>query len=196
MNTVRAKQSRSYLGRVSTLKHLLKTAKLTFRRPRYAFFGSFDPFTLGHLEVYKRASDQLQADIDIVIVKSMFKENPALTLSQREKVIKSYLQDAHVYFARDYHEIKRVKNCVQVIIKGARDQTDRDHTNFVFKYYDISQKKLLQVEAEDHFRHISSRRLKQLIVAGKKHEASKLANGSAIKALEQRLTEKGSLSGD
>lgn len=187
MESLQHLKKKQYLIKIRSPKHVWMTSKALFSRPKYAFFGSFDPFTWGHLEVYKCAQKAYSEQIDFVIVKSLFKCSPTFSLQEREKIMRSYLPDANIYFARDYHEIKKLKHKSVKIIKGKRNHEDEEHTNFIFDFYGISMEKLHQIETDVRHRKISSSKLKELVSANRLETAKQHANDFTIHMLRQAL---------
>jgi phosphopantetheine adenylyltransferase len=94
MNSSDDYKKKNYLVKIRSPKHMQKTGKAFFQKPHYAFFGSFDPFTKGHLAVYTKAKAELGAEVDFVIVKSLFKKNPTFSLPECESIINSYVPRA------------------------------------------------------------------------------------------------------
>ncbi|HUS26362.1 MAG TPA: adenylyltransferase/cytidyltransferase family protein [Nevskiaceae bacterium] len=187
MNTHEHLKKKKHLVKIKSVQHLAKTGKSIFEKPKYAFFGSFDPFTKGHFKVYTQAVNDLQEEVAFVIVKSLFKNNPTFSLEDREAIIKSYVTKANVYYARDYYEIKKLKVRSVKIIKGRRDPEDEAHTNFVFDFYGIPKQKLHQVNVGGTYRNISSRTLKELIKKGELETAAAFANDFTIQRLKSVL---------
>jgi cytidyltransferase-like protein len=166
--------------KIKSFRQLRKTGKFMLHRPKYAFFGSFDPFTYGHKYVYEQAKAELGADIDFVVVLSLFKLGPTFNLEEREAIIKSYIPDANIFYARDFDEIRVLKHRSQKIIKGIRNLEDKAHTNFIFQFYDISLDKLIEIEAHETQKHVSSAKLKQLVAQGQLEDAACYANHFTI----------------
>lgn len=95
---------------------------------RAIFPGSFDPFTLGHLDVVERAA----AIFDEVIVCTLInkeKTSGLLTLNDREEIIRASIQHLpNVRAVQHKHMlIDAVKTYdVDTIVKGVRNGTDFD----------------------------------------------------------------------
>lgn len=92
--------------------------------------GSFDPITVGHLDIIERAS-QLFDKVEVVVMRNGNKGGGMFTLEERVALIKKstkHLENVEVDYAVDnlLVEEARVRNAV-VIIKGLRAVTDFDY---------------------------------------------------------------------
>jgi cytidyltransferase-like protein len=178
-------KDRLRLFRVSSLRNLRITGKQLIQKPRNAYFGSFDPFTKGHLSVYRRATETL-GDVSLVIVKNPLKLAPVFSLKERERIIRSYLPQVEVFYARDYQEAKDLQQRLVKVIIGKRNQSEKQYVDFLIKFYDITRDKIHLVVDDEAWPEISSSKLKQLVLSGELEAARALANDFTINWLEKK----------
>ena len=90
--------------------------------------GSFDPVTMGHMDIITRASKQF--DLLIVAVLNNLSKNPLFTVEERKELltrVTSHLPNVEVDSFRDLlANYVRQKNA-QVIVRGIRSVTDFEY---------------------------------------------------------------------
>lgn len=90
--------------------------------------GSFDPVTLGHLDIIHRAAKQF--DKLIVAVSNHDKKNPLFTFTEREALLKEVTVDLPNVEIDSFNDLlinyMRTKNA-QVIIRGLRAVSDFEY---------------------------------------------------------------------
>jgi pantetheine-phosphate adenylyltransferase len=95
---------------------------------RAVYPGSFDPMTLGHLDIIKRASEMF--DILIVAVLNNKEKNPLFSVEERVKILKKATEglenvqvDSFSGLLCDYAQ----KNDLHVAVRGLRAVTDFEY---------------------------------------------------------------------
>ena len=90
--------------------------------------GSFDPVTLGHLDIIQRASQMF--DTVIVAVMSNSAKTPLFTLDERVKMIKESVKDLDNVIIESFDGLLinycREKN-IHIVIRGLRAITDFEY---------------------------------------------------------------------
>lgn len=139
---------------------------------RYAVYpGSFDPITVGHIDIIERAS-KLFDHVYVVISLNSSKSNSFFTFEERLKIVKECLShlpnvtvDIHKGFVYEYaleHE------CCS-IIRGLRTITDYQSENQLFHFnYQLSNKKIDTVSlfADPSHIFLSSSSVKEILAFG------------------------------
>ncbi|UNK16757.1 pantetheine-phosphate adenylyltransferase [Paenibacillus sp. N3/727] len=100
--------------------------KSTYRVAVYP--GSFDPVTMGHMDIITRASKQF--DLLIVAVLNNLSKNPLFTLEERKELLSqvtSHLPNVEVDGFRDLLANYVRKKNAQVIVRGIRSVTDFEY---------------------------------------------------------------------
>ncbi|AIQ63906.1 phosphopantetheine adenylyltransferase [Paenibacillus stellifer] len=102
---------------------------LQIREERIAIYpGSFDPVTLGHIDIIERAAKQF--DRLIVAVLNNYSKNPLFTVDERTELLRqvtSHLPNVEVDSFRDLlANYARQKNA-RVIVRGIRTVTDFEY---------------------------------------------------------------------
>lgn len=99
------------------------------RVPRIAVYpGSFDPVTLGHLDIIERASRQY--DKLVVAVLNNLKKQPLFTVDERMELMRtvtSHLPNVEVDSFRDLTVQYVVQKDANVIVRGIRTVTDFEY---------------------------------------------------------------------
>ena len=130
--------------------------------------GSFDPVTVGHLDIIKRAAQKFQKVTACVFV------NPAkeylLSLAQKEELLKIACKDLfNVTVTSDVGMLYAfcLANGVDVIVRGVRNEEDRvfELRSAQFNYEHGGIKTLLLPAAED-LQQVSSSDLKHRLLVG------------------------------
>lgn len=90
--------------------------------------GSFDPVTLGHLDIIHRAAKQF--DILIVSVLNNAKKNPLFTVEERKVLLKEVTKDLQNVQIDSFHDLlinyMKTKKA-KVIIRGLRAVSDFEY---------------------------------------------------------------------
>jgi len=159
---------------------------------RAVYTGSFDPITLGHLNVIERSSrlvDELIVGVGLNIDKqSMFSAEERVelierTTSQLSNVTVKLFTGLAVHFVRDCD--------ARVIIRGVRSLTDME-TEFTMT---LANRKLdPEVEtvflmADDEFSHVSSSLIKQITPLAGDAELSRFVPATIIADLRAKLAD-------
>ncbi len=159
---------------------------------RAVYTGSFDPITLGHLNVIERSSrlvDELIVGIGRNIDKqSMFSAEERVELIQRttghlNNVVVKLFTGLAVQFVRECN--------ARVIIRGVRSLTDME-TEFTMT---LANRKLdpdvetVFLMADDEFSHVSSSLIKQITPLAGDEELSRFVPATIIADLRAKLAE-------
>ncbi len=136
--------------------------------------GSYDPITLGHLDIIKRAS-QMYDEICVVCAQNPDKEY-MLTPEQRLSLIKDAIKDidnANAVFYEGYLVDFAHQNNNFVIVKGIRNSNDLEYEN---KMANFNKEKCFEkygknletvyLECNDNFSDISSTLVREKLLSG------------------------------
>jgi len=158
---------------------------------RAVYTGSFDPITLGHLNVIERSSefvDELIVGVGLNVDKqSMFtaEERADLitrTISQLDNVVVKIFKGLAVRFVRDCN--------ARVIIRGVRSLTDME-AEFTMT---LANRKLdpdietVFLMADDEFSHVSSSLIKQITPLASDEELARFVPAAIVPDLRAKLT--------
>jgi len=159
---------------------------------RAVYTGSFDPITLGHLNVIERSSrlvDELIVGVGLNIDKqSMFSAEERVELIERttsplKNVVVKLFTGLAVHFVRDCD--------ARVIIRGVRSLTDME-AEFTMT---LANRKLdpeietVFLMADDEFSHVSSSLIKQITPLAGDEELSRFVPATIIADLRAKLSE-------
>ena len=157
---------------------------------RAVYTGSFDPITLGHLNVIERSSqlvDELVVGVGINIDKpSLFTAAERVDLIRRSTTHLNNVQvkkftGLAVHFVRDCDS--------RVIIRGVRSLTDME-TEFTMT---LANRKLdpgietVFFMADDEFSHVSSSLIKQITPLAEDEELARFVPAEVISELRKKL---------
>lgn len=113
-----------YYSLVSSRRYGTVTIQMLKRNTRALVMGSFDPITLGHLDIIKRAND-LVDEVVVCVMINPDKEG-VFDIATRIRLIKLATEDMPVQvdsfkgMCYDYC----IKNSIDVIVRGYRDEND------------------------------------------------------------------------
>ena len=148
--------------------------------------GSYDPMTLGHLDVIKRASETYERVYAALLI------NPAKKyLFSREDRIKiaelscAELENVTVVFSEGYTaDLARDLGC-SAIVKGIRNQKDLEYEQGMARFNEerVPGLKTEFLTAGEGFEQISSTLVRQLLLEGRLDEAGKYLHRSVASAL-------------
>lgn len=118
------------------------------KNPRIAVYpGSFDPVTLGHMDIIERAAAQF--DVVIVAVLNNLSKNPLFTLEERKELLREvtkHLDNVKVDGFRDLLVNYMEQQNAHIIVRGIRSVTD-----FEYELQMASTNKKLKPEIETIF---------------------------------------------
>ncbi len=157
---------------------------------RAVYTGSFDPITLGHLNVIERSSrlvDTLIVGVGLNIDKqSMFSAEERVELIERTT---SHLKNVDVKLFTGL-AVKFVRECdARVIIRGVRSLTDME-TEFTMT---LANRKLdpeietVFLMADDEFSHVSSSLIKQITPLAGDEELSRFVPAAILADLRAKF---------
>ena len=159
---------------------------------RAVYTGSFDPLTLGHLNVIQRSSrlvDQLIVGVGINIdKKSLF------TADERVELIRRTTKDLNNVEVKLFTglAVHFVRECdASVIIRGVRSLTDME-TEFTMT---LANRKLdpgietVFLMADDEFSHVSSSLIKQITPLAEDQELARFVPAEIVSDLRAKLAE-------
>ena len=146
------------------------------------FAGTFDPFTLGHLDIAKRAA-KIYDKVFIAIAKSDEK-HCMFDLAKREEIVKvslACIKNVHIYaFDGLLTEFCKERKC-NILVRGLRTVNDFEYERaLAFVYKDLNP----EIESvffinNPNYSHIHSSLIRQLIVH--KADISSMVHEDAIK---------------
>lgn len=162
------------------------------RKERIAVYpGSFDPVTMGHLDIIARASKQF--DRVIVAVLNNMSKNPLFTVEERKELIRTVTSDlpnVEVDSFRDLTANYVRQKEAQVIVRGIRSVTD-----FEYELMLASTNSKLNPDAETIFMmtnpkysYLSSSIVKE--IAHYNGDVTDLVSPQVEAALRQKISEK------
>jgi pantetheine-phosphate adenylyltransferase len=133
--------------------------------------GSFDPFTIGHLELVKYAC----ANYDEVYVVALINENKQyfFSMNEKKKIIELSVSDYSNVFADAYDGLTADymhQRGITHIIRGARNEIDMEYEqNLANKMKEFDEKfETIILKCSDDFKEISSSKVREMIQNGKK----------------------------
>ena len=157
---------------------------------RAVYTGSFDPLTLGHLNVIERSSrlvDELIVGVGINIdKKSLF------TAEERVELIERTTRELKNVQVKQFTglAVHFVRECgAQVIIRGVRSLTDME-TEFTMT---LANRKLdpgietVFLMADDEFSHVSSSLIKQITPLAEDEELARFVPAEIVNDLRRKL---------
>jgi pantetheine-phosphate adenylyltransferase len=158
---------------------------------RAVYTGSFDPITLGHLNVIERSSrlvDELIVGVGINIGKE-----PLFTVEERVDLVERVTRPLGNVSVRPFAElaVHFVRECnARVIIRGVRSLSDMD-TEFTMT---LANRKLdpgietVFLMADEEFSHVSSSLIKQITPLARDEELARFVPREIIPDLRRKLT--------
>lgn len=160
---------------------------------RAVYTGSFDPITLGHLNVIERSSklvDELIVGVGINIGKE-----PLFTAEERVGLIKRVTSDLPNVKVLTFPglAVHFVRECdAHIIIRGVRSLTDME-TEFTMT---LANRKLdpdietIFLMADDEFSHVSSSLIKQITSLAEDEQLARFVPRKIIPDIRKRLLER------
>ena len=160
---------------------------------RAVYTGSFDPLTLGHLNVIERSSrlvDELIVGVGINVGKK-----PLFTAAERVELIRRVTSNLPNVDVRPFSglAVHFVRECgASVIIRGVRSLTDME-TEFTMT---LANRKLdpgvetIFLMADDEFSHVSSSLIKQITPLAGDEELARFVPEAIVPDLRKKI-EKG-----
>jgi pantetheine-phosphate adenylyltransferase len=164
---------------------------MTQPSPRIAVYpGSFDPITLGHLNVMERASrlfDRLIVGVGINIEKSTM-----FTAEEREELIRAATAHLTNVEIRTFHglAVEFVKQCgSRVMVRGVRPITDiaAELTMMMANRRLAPDVETLFMIADGELAHVSSSLIKQIAHLAGDEELARFLPRSVVRAVRAKL---------
>jgi pantetheine-phosphate adenylyltransferase len=161
--------------------------------PRIAVYpGSFDPITLGHLNVIERASrlfDKLIIGVGVNIEK-----NPLFTPEERIELLRQSTRHVPNLEIRPFHglAVEFVRSCgAKVIIRGVRPITDiqAELTMMMANRRLASDLETLFMIADGELAHVSSSLIKQIASVCGDEELSRFLQPNVVAAVRKKVAE-------
>ena len=156
---------------------------------RLAFFpGSFDPVTLGHVDLAKRIAD-LFGECRVVVMNNREKQY-LFSLEERYALCRAaFAADARItvdrYEGLFYEYVSRVGR-EAFVVKGMRDEKDFLYERIITEYnYQHGGLETLYLDAREELRNVSSSLVREKIA--KKEDLSALLPEEVIKHLQDNL---------
>ena len=132
--------------------------------------GSFDPITLGHMEIIKYACEKYE-QVYVVALVNEAKEY-MFTMDQKKKLIelsigkfKNAVADAYIGYTADYMHAHGITH----IVRGVRNEKDLAYEKNlaqIMKEFDPSFETEI-IECKTEYAHISSTLVREMIASGK-----------------------------
>lgn len=129
--------------------------------------GTFDPLTIGHLDIIKRASrfvDELH-----IVVADNYKKAPIFTTDERIEMIRKVTQDLDnvvITYSKDLVVRYCQKNDIKLLIRGLRNIQDYENEYMLYQFNRNLNRHvetlILFPSSRNHF--VSSSAIKELIV--------------------------------
>ena len=162
--------------------------------PRVAVYpGTFDPITLGHLNVVERASRLF--DRLIVGVGINMEKQPLFDTSERQRLIVEATGHLDNIEVRDFTglAVEFVKQCqAQVMVRGVRPITDipAELTMMMANRRLAPEIETLFMIADGELAHVSSSLIKQIAPLADREELAGFLPENVVVAMEQKLAGK------
>ena len=165
---------------------------------RAVYTGSFDPITLGHLNVIERSSrlvDELIVGVGINVEKEAL-----FSADERVSLIRRVTDPLGNVVVRQFSglAVRFVRECkARVIIRGVRSLSDMD-LEFTMT---LANRKLdpgietVYLMADEEFSHVSSSLIKQITPLAGDEELARFVPRAIISELRARIRERGGQSG-
>jgi pantetheine-phosphate adenylyltransferase len=160
-------------------------------KPRTAvYIGSFDPFTLGHLNIIERASTLV--DLLIVGIGINIEKQPLFSLDERISMLHGATQHLSNIEVRSFQglAVKFVRDCgARVMLRGVRSLSDIE-AEFTMT---LANRKLdagietVFLMADEQFTHVSSSLLKQITPLASDEELSRFVPRNIIIELRKKF---------
>ena len=160
---------------------------------RAVYTGSFDPFTLGHLNVIERSSRLV--DALVIGVGTNVDKPPLFSPDERVELIERSIRHLENVEVRPFSglAVRFVRECdARVIIRGVRSLTDMD-AEFTMT---LANRQLdpgietVFLMADDEFAHVSSSLIKQLTPLADDDELARFVPKTIVADLRRKLSEK------
>lgn len=153
--------------------------------------GTFDPLTLGHLDIIKRAS-KLVNELHIVVADN-YRKTPSFTSEERMDMIKRVIgnmKNVVVTQTNDLVVRYAANNKISLIIRGLRNIQDYENEYMLYQFNRNINSKIETVilfpTSRNHF--VSSTAIKELVVHSQ--DISPYVPKEIIKDVEDRLRPK------
>ena len=160
-------------------------------KPRTAvYIGSFDPVTLGHLNIIERASTLV--DLLIVGIGINIEKQPLFSLEERISMLNRATQHLSNIEVRSFQglAVKFVRDCgARVMLRGVRSLSDIE-AEFTMT---LANRKLdagietVFLMADEQFTHVSSSLLKQITPLASDEELSRFVPKNIISELRKKF---------
>ena len=148
--------------------------------------GSYDPMTVGHLDVIRRASEAYERVFAALLVnpekKYLFSTENRIRIAEMSC---AELENVEVVYSDGYTaDLARELGC-SLIIKGIRNEKDLEYEQGMARFNEDRAPGLKTefLYADDGMEQISSTAVRELLLAGKLVEASKYLHRSVADAL-------------
>ncbi len=158
---------------------------------RAVYTGSFDPFTLGHLNVIERSSRLV--DALVIGVGTNVDKPPLFSPDERVELIERSIRHLDNVEVRPFSglAVRFVRECdARVIIRGVRSLTDMD-AEFTMT---LANRQLdpgietVFLMADDEFAHVSSSLIKQLTPLADDDELARFVPKTIVPDLRRKLS--------
>src|SRR3954469_11876017 len=161
---------------------------------RAVYTGSFDPITLGHLNVIERSSRLV--DELIVGIGTNIEKQPLFTVEERVEQVERVTKPLGNVIVRQFAglAVQFVRECqARVIIRGVRSLSDMD-TEFTMT---LANRKLdpaietVFLMADEEFSHVSSSLIKQITPLASDEELARFVPQEILRDLRTKLASSG-----
>jgi pantetheine-phosphate adenylyltransferase len=153
--------------------------------------GTFDPLTLGHLDIIKRAS-KLVTELHIVVADN-YRKTPSFSADERMEMIKRVVGDKKNVIITTTNDLVvryAINNNIKLIIRGLRNIQDYENEYMLYQFNRNINSKVETVilfpTSRNHF--VSSSAIKELVVHSQ--DISPYVPKEIIKDVEDRLRPK------
>lgn len=137
------------------------------------FAGSFDPFTVGHLNVASRAADLFGRTV--VLVSANSEKNALFTDEERVKIAEAAcVSDSRISVELCEETVADAAASLGAvcIVKGLRDSTDYNYeSHFAGAMRALGAPEVVFLDVEERFAHVSSTFVRELFRYGKDWQA-------------------------
>ena len=148
--------------------------------------GSYDPMTLGHLDVIRRAAEIYDKVFVGLLInpekKYMFSDEDRIKIAELSC---SEIENVKVVFSEGYTADLAKKLGCTAIVKGIRNEKDLEYERGMARFNEerVPGLKTEFMPASQEFRDVSSTSVRQLLLDGRLDEAKKYLHRSVANAL-------------
>lgn len=148
------------------LLQLVKERKNTYKKRRAIVSGSFDPFTNGHLEIVKQASQMFDEVYVVIFVNSTKKRNYDV-VKMCDAIRKTLIREKITNCIVDYNEGLLAEYCknknIETTVRGLRNNLDYNYEENIVEVNKLLNENLQTIYLRGNGNKISSSTVRELL---------------------------------